>query len=321
MLFGCGGNTTGLEGYFYYLDGKKPVQQDYSGQIVSFVYRFEQELGPSGRFELFEDGDNVIFRAWEGYYREGAEPYETRADKSVLQDLKELVDRCDIARYNRVVQDSGMTLHCSFLLEAAYDNGAEILTFANNNLPEAHDELYAFFMRIVAENNYFDGEIQSISYCFSLPAEYYHVNYRLTPEYEYNPETHDLESYLTLTKTIIERNVSGRSIEETTVIEGTKTIETEVGDFDIRTTITKTQIDKSVLGDLKIIVDEHRIRDWNGFDGQGDALDEIRFDLFIWYDRYFDQSSIRASNTGSNEFPNGFSEAHESIIGFFEALL
>jgi hypothetical protein len=157
-FFGCEGNTIGLEGSHYYIDGKKPEQQDYSGQIVSFVYRFEQEGGPSGRFELFKENDDVIFLAWEDYYREGDEPYETRVDESMLQDLKELVDRCGVAQYNGVVQDSGKTLHRSFLLEAAYDNGAEILTFAPNNLPEAHDELYAFFMRIVAESKLETGE-------------------------------------------------------------------------------------------------------------------------------------------------------------------
>ncbi|MCL2529451.1 MAG: hypothetical protein FWE41_03870 [Coriobacteriia bacterium] len=149
---GCGGASPGTGEYHYYIGGEKPKQQDYSGQIISFVYRFEQELGPSGRFELIKDNDAAILRVWKDYYHEGDEPYERRVDLSALQDLKELIDRSGLAQYHGIVQDSGITIHSSFLLEVKYDNGAELLTYGDH-YPNAHDELSAFFMRLTAQYN------------------------------------------------------------------------------------------------------------------------------------------------------------------------
>ena len=149
---GCGGAASELEGYHYYIGGEKPKQQDYSGQIVSFIYRFEREWGPNGRFELIKDNDAAIFRVWEDYYREGDKPSETRVDISALQDLKELIDRSGIAQYHGVVQDSGTSVHSSFLLEVEYDNSAKLITHGDY-YPDVHDELYAFFMRLIVDSN------------------------------------------------------------------------------------------------------------------------------------------------------------------------
>ena len=118
-LFGCGNGFSGDEKDFHYFNNEKPEEQDYSGQIISFVYRFEREGGPEGRFELIKDGDGAIFRAWDDYYSEGDEPYEARVNKSVLRDLKELIDRCGITRYNGVAQGRNWPpAHSSFWLEA-----------------------------------------------------------------------------------------------------------------------------------------------------------------------------------------------------------
>lgn len=298
--------------------GKKPEdneqeqnKQDYSGEIVSFLYCFDNGWNLRVYYKLAKNGEEVALTTGR---LSGEEPEKFIVDDQVFDDLKAIINEYRITSWNGFNKSEQVCDASSFTLNAVYDSGAEInasgYAVYPTNYYEAHEALTNFFEGLIAASSFKRANTRITefyySYCPDREEEdqYIDVTYELHTEYNSDTGGYD---YIEFYKTIRGPEEYEDSPDVKGVFIATYTT----------TTFSRIDIQENVLSELKDILTRNDVRSWDGAYDKGEDYTKSSFLLSAKFDPYF---SIFCSG-GNGIYPAGFDEVHRELTDFLESLL